>query len=305
MATHPVARHRETTVSRPLIGYAAAAVAVAIWAGWIVAVRFSVTTLSPLDVALLRYGGPALLLAPVWLRRGPLARGAAPWRLVVMTAGWGAPFALYAAQGLKAADIGLFAALVPGAMPLWVAAFSALALGARYGPRAGVGLALIAAAAALALVAAPPGARAAAPWLFAASASWAAYTLAYRGSGLSPVEATALVAFWSTLALVPVALIHGQSLSALPAATFAAQFLVHGVLSGAASVAAYALAIRELGAARAAASSALVPGLAALGGVALLGEALPWPTALAVGGACVGVGLLSAVRPPPAPPPAR
>ena len=73
--------------SRPALGLLAAAAAVTIWAGWIVAVRGAVSGpagLSPADLALLRYGAPALLLAPVWIRLGPLPRGVAVWRVAAM-----------------------------------------------------------------------------------------------------------------------------------------------------------------------------------------------------------------------------
>lgn len=279
--------------TRPLLGHAAAAVAVAIWAGWIVLVRGTAATLSPADVAALRYGAPALLLAPVWLRRGVAPAGVAPLRLAAMVFGWGAPFAWLAARGLRDADVALFAALAPGAMPLWAALIAAVALGARFGPAARAGLALIAAAAALAVWAAPADALAGAPWITAAAIGWAAYTVAFRGAGLTPIEATAIVGFWSTLMLLPVALAGGITLHRLPLPELAAQFVLHGVVSGVVSVAAFALAIRELGAARAAAFAALVPGLAALLGWAALGET-PGPGAVAaLACATVGVALLN------------
>lgn len=285
--------------SRPALGLMAAAVAVTIWAGWIVAVRGAVSGpagLSPIDLALLRYGGPALLLAPVWLRLGPLPRGVAVWRVAAMSLGWGAPFVLLGAQGLRAADVGLFAALVPGGLPLWVAGLAALFPGSRFRPGARAGLALIALACALALAAATPQARAGAPWLLAASAAWAVYTLAYRGSGLGPVAATAVVSFWSCAMLAPLAVVAGTGLTALSPAAFAAQFALHGVLSGVVSVAAFALAIRELGAARAAAASALVPALAVLGGQVALGETPRALTLVAVLCAAAGVTLVNRAR---------
>ncbi len=285
--------------SRPALGLLAAATATLIWAGWIVAVRGSVSgaaALSPLDLALLRYGGPALLLAPVWLRRGPLPAGVARWRVAAMVLGWGAPFVLLGAQGLKTADVGLFAALTPGGMPLWLAALAFAFAGARFGGRALLGLALIALAEALALAGAEPAMRAGAPWLMAASAAWAVYTLAYRGSGLSPVEATAIISFWSSALLLPLALVAGTGLFALSPQAFAAQFLMHGVLSGVVSVAAFALAIRELGAARAAAFSALVPALAVLGAFVALGETPRPLTLVAVLSAAAGVTLMNRAR---------
>jgi drug/metabolite transporter (DMT)-like permease len=279
-------------------GVAAMLLAATIWAGWILLVRATVGAgLSPLDIALMRYGVPALLLAPLWLRRGPLPRGTPVWRVAAMTLGWGAPFALFAAQGLKAADAALFAALAPGCLPLWVAAILWAGGGPAQPPMGRLGLWLIAGGAALALfprmAAGEWPVLAGAPWLVAASLAWAAYAVAYRGSGLSPAEATGVVGFWSTLGLVPAALIWGQGLTALPPATLAAQVALHGVVSGVVSVAAFAAGVRALGAARAAAFSALVPVMATAGGVVLLGEPLSAASAAAIALAASGVFLVN------------
>jgi drug/metabolite transporter (DMT)-like permease len=270
--------------------------AVLIWAGWIVAVRDAAGRVGPVDLALLRYAIPAALLAPAWLRRGVTAPGVSPWRLAVMTAGWGAPFVLAGAQGLRSADVSLFAAMVPGMMPLWLAALGAAFAGMRPSRTELAGLGLIAAAGALALAGAAPGALAGAPWLAAASVGWAAYALAFRSSGLTPLEATAIVAFWSTLGLVLVALWTGSGLGAMPVRELAALALAHGVLSGVVSVAAFALAVRDLGVRRATAFPALVPPLAALGAWAWLGETPGALAAAAVALAAAGVALVNRGR---------
>ncbi len=285
-------------MTSPAAGVAAMLVAVTIWAGWILLVRATVGAgLSPLDIALLRYGAPALLLAPLWLRRGPLPRGVARWRIAAMSLGWGAPFALFAAHGLKSADAALFAALVPGCLPLWVAALAAVSGGPPPPPRGRLGLGLIAAGAALAVLPRMAGGEwavlAGAPWLATASLAWAAYAVAYRGSGLSPAEATGIVGFWSTLALAPAALVWEQGLSALGPAALAAQVVLHGVVSGVVSVAAFAAGVRALGAARAAAFSALVPVLATLGGALILRETVAPSSAAAIALAACGVYLVN------------
>lgn len=260
-------------------GVAALAVAVAIWAGWIVVVRAAVDGgrgLTPLDLALMRYGVPALLLAPVWWRCRPWPKGVGAGRLAAMALGWGAPFVLLAGTGLRQADTALFAALVPGAMPLFLAAI--LALVARQWPRGrsalGLGLIGAGAAAALAVAAVQGRGLGGVPWLLAASAGWAAYAAAFRGAGLTPLQATAVVAFWSALGLAPFAFGPGVTLWQQPATVIAEQVLVQGLVSGVLSALAFAFALRALGAAPAAAGAAMVPVLAALGGWWFLGEPL-------------------------------
>ena len=73
-------------------GYVGVIAAVLIWSGWIIATRDSVTrNLLPIDIAILRYGVPALFLAPIWLKKGLFPKGESPLLLAIMTIGWGGP----------------------------------------------------------------------------------------------------------------------------------------------------------------------------------------------------------------------
>ena len=57
----------ETKSSPLLAGYAGGAVTVLIWALWIVASRHTAATpLGTVDIGLIRYGVPAVLLAPIY-----------------------------------------------------------------------------------------------------------------------------------------------------------------------------------------------------------------------------------------------
>lgn len=283
-----------------LAGLAALVAAVLVWAGWIVVVRASVEPgaagLGPLDIALVRYGVPALLLAPVWLACGPWPRGLSLARLAAMVLGWGAPFVLFAAQGLRSADTPLFAAMVPGSMPLWLGLMMIALTGQRPAPRAmaGMGLIAVGAVAALAIAVASGRPIGGVPFLMAASVGWAAYTLAFRGSGLTAVQATAVVSLWSLLGLLPVALVLPLPLWSLPPLALAEQVVVQGLLSGVGAVVAFAFAIRALGASRAAAGAALVPVLAALGGWWFLGDPLDAAVLGALVATVAGVALVNA-----------
>ena len=60
-------------------GYLGGTVTVLIWASWILATRHSAATpLGTIDIGLIRYGVPAIVLAPVWWRIGPLPKGVSP-----------------------------------------------------------------------------------------------------------------------------------------------------------------------------------------------------------------------------------
>src|SRR6185369_6459612 len=111
-----------TLISTPLAktrsaatGAAAALVTVVIWAGWIIATRVArETAISPVTIGLLRYGPPAILLAPVWARVGLLPRSCPWWIIAVMVGGSGAPFLLLAAAAMRTAPAAEVGALLPG-----------------------------------------------------------------------------------------------------------------------------------------------------------------------------------------------
>lgn len=280
------------------LGYLGILAAVVIWAGWIVATREAVTrAYQPLDLALLRYGTPALLLAPIWLRRGLFPKGESPLLLLIMTAGWGGPFVYFISTGMQTIEASLFGPLVPGLLPMVVAAWGVAVARERIAPMRAVGLVFIAAAVALvlgpAVVAGDSGFLSGAPWLFAACLGWSSFTIAYRHTRLSGVEAAAYVCLYSTPFLLAAAFIFGSALPGLPLSDILLQALIQGVLSGMVSVIGYAYAVRSLGLAGASAFTSLVPALAALGGWTLLGEVvgpLGWAAVIC---ACIGVLLVN------------
>ncbi|ABC23866.1 hypothetical protein F11_15735 [Rhodospirillum rubrum F11] len=278
-----------------LIGIGAALLTVLIWAGWIVATRHSVSTnLGPIDIGLLRYGVPALLLLPAWGRLGPLPRRLPAGLLAVMVIGSGAPFLLLGAMGMSLAPAGHAGALMPGTMPLWAGLIGITLMGERPGRLRLGGLVLIGLGAlvlAFPVVAGGNGGLGEGV-LLGAGALWAAYTHAFRRSGLSAPQAAGLVAVWSLALHLGLAAVAGTALLHLPLVDLLTQTLIQGVLSGFIAILCYGVAVRRLGATPAAAFSALVPVLAILGGWAFLGEA-PTPSDLA-GGTITGLGVLLA-----------
>lgn len=264
--------------------YLAGALAVLIWAGWIVATRFAVTeAVHPVVLANFRYGLPALVLAPVWLRRGPVPAGVNPWIIVAMALGWGPPFVFWVAAGLETVPAALMAPLVPGLMPLAVALLGWAVFATPLGPGARLGLVLIGASVALItggwLVAGDAAALSGLPFLLMGTLGWAVYSLLFPRSRLSPIEATAYVSLYSLPALAGLALWRWRDFAALAPGDLAFHALTQGLLAGVAAVLAYGVAIRGLGVVRASALIALVPVTAALMATLLLGErpgALDW-----------------------------
>jgi drug/metabolite transporter (DMT)-like permease len=230
---------------------------------------------------MLRFGVAGILLVPVVLRQG-FALDRIGWLgLALMIIGGGVPYVLVAAAGLGFAPAHDQAALNPGTVPLFVALLGLIALGEKLTAMQYVGLALVAAGA-VAIVG-----WHAASWNtsrtlghmlgLAAAFLWACFTVIMSKGKLDPLHAAALVATGSLLTYAPVYLaIFGTRLTLLPAPDLAVQAIYQGILVTVVSLVFYGRAIDILGMSRGAAFGALVPALAGLFAIPLLGE---WPNA--------------------------
>ena len=118
--------------------------AVCIWAAFIVVSRLGVrTSLTPWDVAAIRFAVAGMLLLPYLIRRG-LALDRLGWiGVAAVVMGCGAPMVLLVNAGLLFAPAAHGGALFPGVMPLMVALLAAAILGEAITPRKNAGLILI------------------------------------------------------------------------------------------------------------------------------------------------------------------
>ena len=285
-----------------LTGLLAACAAALIGSSWQLASRHGVTTtLGPLELAVLRYGVPALVLLPLSLRCGLMPAGVPRIRLALLVLGGGLPFGLVVlagAQWAPAAHIGIFMA---GSVPL----FTALGVWVVdrdkvTGPHL-LGLVLIAGG--MLMFGAGSFAGGDSTWrgdllfIFAA-VLWSMHTLVFRKSGLGPWHGAAVVNSWSALLLLPVLAVFGAPrLLTAPWLDVAFQTAGQGVLAGLLGLVAYMAAIARLGAAKASLSTALVPLMTAGGAAWLLGEPLGAGTLSAAGMVACGVLLASGFKP--------
>ncbi len=297
------------------LGWAALVFTVLVWASYLVAARAAVTAaFTPVELGVLRFLPGALLFAPVLARRG-LRPGGARWRDVLAVGGFGGVgFVLLLTGGLRfapAADAGMF---TPTMLPVFVALLG-VALGSDAVPRGwrllGLGL-IVSGALAVggweALANTASGAWRGHLMFLAASLSWAIYTLAYRRSGLGPIESAAMMCFWAGAGFVVLALFNGVDFLRHGWGVFLFHLTLQGLFSGFLATITYFFAITRLGAQPAAAFAALVPGLAAALAWPVLGEALGWVKAGGLAVVTLGVllasGALSRGPARPAPPPA-
>jgi drug/metabolite transporter (DMT)-like permease len=257
--------------------------AVCIWAGFIVVSRLGVrASLTPWDVAAIRFAVAGLLLLPYASRKG-LALDRLGWLgVAAIVAGCGAPMVLLVNAGLLFAPAAHAGGLFPGVTPLMVAILAAAILKEAFTIQKSVGLVLIAAGAVGILCgtggAIGTGQNIGHAAFLAAALAWAGYTVAMRRARLDGLHAAAIAAVGSLLLYLPAyGLIAGGRIFQAPLFDIALQAMVQGVLTAIVALLLYGRAVGILGATRGAAFVALTPALTALLGIPILGE---WPSAL-------------------------
>jgi drug/metabolite transporter (DMT)-like permease len=288
---------RATPGEHRTLGFGLAAMALTIWSAWFVVTRLSVTrVLGPYDITALRLGVGAAVLLPGFLRTAPALTPRA-WREgAVLAACWGVPFVLLLSWGVQLTSAGYAASLTPSLMPVFAGLIAWAVLGESPGRLRATGFA-VTAVGVLALRATArtgdhaAGALAGTAALLAASALWAVYTLRVRRSVLTPLQAAALVCLVSSAAYLPFYALCGVSrLGQVPWRELAFQAVYQGVLVSGVSIAAYSRAIMLVGASAAASVVSLVPVLAAILAVPILGERPGAPALIAI--ATISAGAL-------------
>lgn len=278
-------------------GYAAVISAVIIWGAWIALTRYAVLNkIAPDALSIMRFSIPAIALLPALFRVGLWPKGKTIPFLICLC-GLGPPYFYLLAHGIAyapAADVG---PLVPGTMPLLVALLSVIVLKEKMGAARAIGFALCAAGVAAiggrSILASASDVSYGHMLLLGTAFVWACYTVAFRFVGITGIEMTALISFWSTLASIPLGwqpLV--ESFQTVPLSQMLLHFFIQGFASGLIAIALYSTGIARLGASRAAAFVALVPALATVIAIPLLGE-IP-DLASIVGVVTTGLGVLLA-----------
>ncbi|MCP8687349.1 DMT family transporter [Marinobacterium sedimentorum] len=283
-------------------GLVAIAVTLLIWTGFLLSLRTgSQSALTPTDLALMRFGLPALLFAPLLIRRWPQIRPIRPHYALMLILG-GLPFFYLIALGCSYAPAAHAGALVPGTAPLFVTALAVLLFREPLPRQRLLGLGVIVAGIAV-LLGGSLLYLANGYWrghlaFLGASLLWAFYTLGLRVIGIGALEATALLSAGSLLGLM-VLLTGGwvdSNLTAIAWSGLWPYLLTQGLGAGIIGGFTYGVAIRELGAEKTAALGSFTPALAALAATLLLDERLSASALVGVLTITLGVLLASHVR---------
>lgn len=261
-------------------GYLCAGLVVLLWAGFSLSGRYAALAagprLTPWDLAALRFA----VTLPVGLAAyaiGP-ARGL-PWRrtaVVAIVAGLCFPLPAYLGFGF--APVAHSAVILSGALPFLVAIGLALIGAERFGRAKLASLVVLLLGIVLLGAAAFIGGHRPGAWrgdllFLAAAIAWAAFTILARRWALTPWQVVGTCGVWAGLFYLPVwAVALPSHLGQVPLGAVLFQMLVQGLLVTVVSVLLYTRAIALLGPARVSLVTALVPGLAGLLAMPLLGE---------------------------------
>ncbi|MCC9626024.1 DMT family transporter [Thalassospira sp. MA62] len=284
-----------------LVGVTSALATVCIWAGWLIATRYAMTSsFTAVDIGLLRFVVPFVLLCPIWLKKGIWPKRLSLTNGLMMLMGSGAFYTLMVASALQFVPASHVGILLPGVMAIWAILIAVLLFGERPGPvrMIGYGAVLLGV---IALVALKPGGAVSDDMLLgyglvsAGALMWACYTHAMRQSGLGALEAAAFVGFWSFVIMAVIAAFTGTTIPNAPVGEVMMLLTAQGVLAGLVAVITYGLAVRHIGSTGASAFGAMTPALTALGGVVLLGETGSISLILAVVMVILGVMVASGV----------
>jgi drug/metabolite transporter (DMT)-like permease len=233
--------------------------------------------MSPYDLVALRFACAGLVMLPILLKRGlAIGRiGLANWLLVVCCAG--VPYVLMSSSGLQFAPAAQAGALIPGTLPLWTAILALIVLKEHISGLRRVGLMLIPIGIVVILGAGlfhfETGYWRGHLMFIGASLIWATFTIAMRRSKLEAMHAAAIVSVVSAMAYLPVYFLFlPHQLAATPWSAIIGQTLYQGIVVSIVSLVAYSRAVQILGASLGASFASLVPVLAMLAAIPLLGE---------------------------------
>jgi drug/metabolite transporter (DMT)-like permease len=308
------------------VGIAAAIITIFIWTAFVVVGRASAKmTLAPLDMVFIRLIGASLVVLPWSLylayrhravdatqhrTSSLLGLSPLPLRQTLMLGFFGGLlFSPLAYTAFLYAPAAHGAVLMPGTLPLSTALFAMLILNERFTQQRALGLMLIACGGLMvggaSLLKAFDGGDV---WkgdvlFICASSTWAMYSVLARKFKVDPVHATIAFTVFAVLCFVPLygVLVYAQALpfglvshlTDAPRLEILLQLLMQGVGSGVIGNIGFTLMLKHFGPVRTTMMTALVPSLASLAAVFLLGEPLYWNLiaglVLALSGVALGV----------------
>ncbi|HLW05387.1 MAG TPA: DMT family transporter [Azoarcus sp.] len=287
-----------TTFSDHTRGLLAAGVVVLCWTGFNIVSRYgSSGTLTPYDVAALRFGVSGLIALPFFFRLTPFGQ----WlRYLTLALIAGVGYSLFAYIGFSyapAAHAGIF---INGGIPFWTVILVALTAGFHLSKQVFIALSVTTAGLLLIIWRSLGEIGSSEVWkgdllFLAAACCWAIFGLLGRRWNVSPRTAIVSIAVFSLALYLPVYLIWlPKTMATATVGEIALQGVYQGVIAALVASSMYTYACQTIGVYRASMMLALVPGASALGAWIILGEASP--TVTIIGLILVTVGATLSTR---------
>ena len=289
-------------LNRRYLGVMVALTTVFIWAIFIVATRFSLTTnFTVEEVLFLRLVPSTLIMAPFMIKYDLIPRGLSWLKAGMLMIGASAIFPYIVSSGLSFAPASDGGVLAPGMLPFWTALAAFLILGEKLDQVRRTGLFIILVGALMVglwqiIFNSDDGVWRGHILFLIGSGLFAIYSVIFRQSGLTPLHGLLIGLFWGTLFITPILLLTGRvNFSDVSAFDIGVTIFIQSLIIGILATVLFNYGVRLIGASEMGAFGALTPILAMLGGILFLNESVPGIKMAGIFFVAVGVFLASGI----------
>ena len=290
------------SLDRRYLGVIVALMTVSIWAVFIVATRFSVSTnFTVEEVLFLRLVPSTLIMAPFMIKYDLIPRGLSWLKAGMLMIGASAIFPYIVSSGLSFAPASDGGVLAPGMLPFWTALAAFLILGEQLDKIRRAGLFVILVGALLVglwqiLFNSDQGVWRGHILFLVGSGLFAVYSVVFRQSGLTPLHGLLIGLFWGTLFIIPILLLTGRvNFNDVSAFDIGITIVIQSLIIGILATILFNYGVRLIGASEMGAFGALTPILAMLGGIMFLEETVPAIKMIGIFLVAIGVFLASGI----------
>ena len=289
-------------LNRLYLGVLIALLTVSIWAVFIVATRFSVSTnFTVEEVIFLRLVPSTIIMAPFMIKYDLIPRGLSWLKAGMLMIGASAIFPYIVSSGLSFAPASDGGVLAPGMLPFWTALAAFFILGEKLDKVRRTGLFIILVGALMVglwqiIFNSSEGVWRGHILFLVGSGLFAIYSVIFRQSGLTPLHGLLIGLFWGTLFITPILLLTGRvNFSDVSAFDIGITIFIQSLIIGILATILFNYGVRLIGASEMGAFGALTPILAMLGGILFLNESVPLIKMAGIFLVAIGVFLASGI----------
>ena len=287
---------------RRYLGILVALLTVFIWAIFIVATRFSLTTnFTVEEVLFLRLVPSTLIMAPFMIKYDLIPRGLSWLKAGMLMIGASAIFPYIVSSGLSFAPASDGGVLAPGMLPFWTALAAFLILGEKLDQVRRTGLFIILVGALMVglwqiIFNSDEGVWRGHLLFLIGSGLFAIYSVIFRQSGLTPLHGLLIGLFWGTLFITPILLLTGRvNFSDVSSFDIGITIFIQSLIIGILATVLFNYGVRLIGASEMGAFGALTPILAMFGGILFLNESVSGLKMAGIFFVAIGVFLASGI----------